>query len=61
MYKRYIKDEDWSKIYSVLKGIHYIRVASIFSNDESRLRLVTGILMETSEEWVPGKVYMKIE
>jgi putative transposase len=37
------------------------RVASIFPNDESCLRLVTGILMEKSEEWVSGKVYMKIE
>jgi putative transposase len=37
------------------------RVASIFPNTASCLRLVTGVIMEISDEWVTGKVYLKKE
>lgn len=34
------------------------RVATLFPNKESALRLVTGVLMEIHEEWVTGKRYL---
>ena len=34
------------------------RVVSIFPNEASCLRLVTAILMETSEDWVTGRIYL---
>ncbi len=34
------------------------RVAGLFPNTESALRLVTAVLMEQSEEWETGKVYL---
>lgn len=37
------------------------RVASIFPNEASCLRLVTGVVMEISDEWVKGQVYLKKE
>lgn len=37
------------------------RVASLFPNEASLLRLVSAILMETSEEWESGRVYMKLD
>jgi len=37
------------------------RVARIFPNEASCLRLVSAILMETSEEWETGRVYLSIE
>lgn len=37
------------------------RVASLFPNEESLLRLVSAVLMETSEDWESGKVYLKME
>ena len=37
------------------------RVASLFPNEASLLRLVSAILMETSEEWEAGKKYLKLE
>jgi transposase-like protein len=37
------------------------RVASLFPNEASLLRLVSAILMETSEEWETGKKYLKLE
>jgi len=37
------------------------RVAGIFPNEASCLRLVSAILMETSEEWETGRVYLSIE
>jgi transposase-like protein len=37
------------------------KVASLFPNEDSLLRLVSAILMETSEEWETGKVYLKME
>lgn len=35
------------------------KVAGLFPNTDSILRLVTAILMEISEEWETGKVYLK--
>jgi len=37
------------------------RVVSIFPNEESLLRLVGALLMETGEEWESGKKYLKME
>jgi len=34
------------------------RVAGLFPNTDSALRLVTAVLMEQSEEWETGKVYL---
>ncbi|MBL6913471.1 MAG: transposase, partial [Puniceicoccaceae bacterium] len=34
------------------------RVAGLFPNTDSILRLVTAILMEVSEEWETGKAYI---
>ena len=34
------------------------RVASLFPNEASLLRLVSAILMETSEDWEAGKIYL---
>ncbi len=36
------------------------RVAGIFPNDQSCLRLVSAVLMEISEDWETGKVYLKM-
>ena len=37
------------------------RVATLFPNEASLLRLVTGVLMEISEEWEAGKRYVTFE
>jgi transposase-like protein len=37
------------------------RVAGIFPNEASCLRLVSAILMETSETWETGRVYLSFE
>jgi transposase-like protein len=37
------------------------RVATIFPNEASCLRLVTGVIMEISDEWITEKVYLKTE
>jgi transposase-like protein len=37
------------------------RVVSIFSNEAACLRLVSAILMETSDEWEGGKIYLNLE
>jgi transposase-like protein len=37
------------------------RVAVLFPNSESALRLVTAILMDIHEDWVTGKVYLNME
>jgi transposase-like protein len=37
------------------------RVARLFPNENSLLRLVTALLAETSEEWESGKTYLNIE
>lgn len=36
------------------------RVATLFPNPASCLRLVTAVVMEISEEWVTGKTYLKM-
>jgi len=36
------------------------RVAVLFPNAESALRLVTGVLIEIHEEWVTEKSYLKM-
>jgi len=37
------------------------RVAGIFPNSASCERLVTAVLMEISEEWQVGKIYLTFE
>jgi transposase-like protein len=37
------------------------RVASLFPNEASLLRLVSALLAETSEEWETGKIYLNME
>ena len=37
------------------------QVATLFPNEASLLRLVSAVLMEISEEWETGKVYLKPE
>jgi transposase-like protein len=37
------------------------RVARLFPNEASLLRLVTALLAETSEEWESGKIYLTME
>ena len=37
------------------------RVAGLFPNEASLLRLVTAILAETSEEWETGKIYLNMD
>jgi transposase-like protein len=36
------------------------RVATLFPNEASCLRLISAILAEISEEWETGRVYMKM-
>lgn len=37
------------------------RVATLFPNPESLLRLSSAILMEISEDWETGRVYLNLE
>lgn len=37
------------------------RVATLFPNDESLLRLATAVLMEVSEDWVTGRRYLSMD
>ena len=37
------------------------RVATLFPNEASCLRLVTAVVMEISDEWVTGKRYLNLE
>ena len=37
------------------------RVAVLFPNEASCLRLVTAVLMEISEEWQTGRNYLRLE
>ncbi len=37
------------------------RVAVLFPNPESALRLVTGVLIEIHEEWITGRQYLDME
>jgi transposase-like protein len=36
------------------------RVATLFPNEDSLLRLVSAVLIEISEEWETGKVYLRV-
>lgn len=40
---------------------HRTRVARLFLNEACLLRLVTALLVETSEEWEAGKIDLSIE
>jgi transposase-like protein len=37
------------------------RVAGLFPNEASLLRLVAAVLMEISEEWETEKIYLRME
>ena len=37
------------------------RVATLFPNEASLLRLVTAIVVEISEEWEAGRIYINME
>jgi len=37
------------------------RVVRVFPNEQSCLRLISAILMEVSEEWEYGKIYLRME
>lgn len=37
------------------------RVATLFPNEAALLRLVSAVLMEISEEWETGKIYLNLE
>jgi transposase-like protein len=37
------------------------RVVGLFPNESSLLRLVTGVVIEISEEWETGKIYLQPE
>jgi transposase-like protein len=37
------------------------RVATLFPNEQSLLRLVSAVLIETSEDWETGKIYLSTE
>jgi transposase-like protein len=37
------------------------RVARLFPNEASLLRLVTAVIAEISEEWESGKIYLNME
>jgi transposase-like protein len=37
------------------------KAAKIFANKESCLRLVSAIVMEVSEQWVSGRMYLRVK
>ena len=37
------------------------RVARVFPNELSLLRLITALLCETSDDWETGKIYLNME
>lgn len=37
------------------------RVARVFPNEKSLLRLITALLVETNDEWETGKIYLNME
>ena len=37
------------------------RVATLFPNEDSLLRLVSAVLVEIDEEWTTGKIYLNLE
>ena len=36
------------------------RVATLFPNEQSLLRLVSAILMEISDDWEAGRIYLRM-
>ena len=60
--------EHWKKI-RTSNGIERVnreikrrtRVAVLFPNKESALRLVTGVILEIHEEWVTGRQYLNMD
>ena len=60
--------EHWKKI-RTSNGIERVnreikrrtRVAVLFPNAESAIRLVTGIIIEIHEEWITGRRYLDME
>ena len=39
----------------------FTRVVCVFSDKESCLRLISAILMEVSEKWKYGRLYLRVE
>ena len=37
------------------------RVARVFPNEKSLLRLISALLAETSDDWETGKIYLNME
>ena len=37
------------------------KAAKIFANEESCLRLISAIVMEVSEQWVGGRMYLRVK
>ena len=37
------------------------RVATLFPNEASLLRLVSAILVEISDEWETGRIYLRMD
>jgi len=37
------------------------RIVRVFPNEQSCLRLISAILMETNEEWEYGRIYLNLE
>ena len=37
------------------------RVANMFPNEDSALRLISAVLMEVSDNWETGRIYLTIE
>jgi hypothetical protein len=48
----------WKVLHAVL---HRTRVASIFPNTASCLRLVSALLAECDEDWMSGKIYLNLQ
>ena len=42
-------------------SISSTRVARVFPNENSLLRLITALLCETSDDWETGKTYLSME
>ncbi|MCK4621805.1 MAG: transposase [Desulfuromonadales bacterium] len=60
-------DDHWRRIRTsnVLERVNKeirrrTRVATLFPNEDSCLRLVSAVLMEISEEWETGRTYLKM-
>ena len=40
--------------------LRHTRVATLFPNTASCLRLISAVVMEVSEDWLTGKIYLKM-